>query len=166
MTKGIQSSENPLVYTLITQIGAGSPQVVDLRSCLLNDYLFLDHPGNLWLLNSLINIYLVSYTTLLRVRMNEQVPVQPSALENPSVDKHSDDEVPRIEYQESFHLIEDKDDMRVGLSYSAELDETSMDIIKDEDDDASLFEDKNSIEPKLEMVNDFSRVKPEAPELS
>ena len=63
--------------------------------------------------------------------MDEQVPVQPSALENPSVDKHSDDEVPRIEYQESFHLIDDKDDMRVGLSYSAELDETSMDIIKD-----------------------------------
>ena len=29
--------------------------------------------------------------------------------------------------------------MRVGLSYSAELDDTSMDIIKDEDDDANLF---------------------------
>ena len=57
--------------------------------------------------------------------------------------------------------------MRVGLSYSAELDDTSMDIIKDEDDDANLFQDKNSIQPKLEKVNnDFSRVKPEAPELS
>ena len=49
MTKEIESSEDPQICTLVTQIGVVSPQVIDLRNCLLNDYLCLDHPGNLWL---------------------------------------------------------------------------------------------------------------------
>ena len=60
------------------------------------------------------------------------------------------------------------DDFSVALSYSADLEEeSSMDLIKDEDeDDASLFEGENAVQPELEKVKDLAMMKPEAPELS
>jgi hypothetical protein len=62
-------------------------------------------------------------------------------------------------------MIEGEVDLRLA-SYSAYLDESRMDLIKDEeDDDASLFADKNHIHPKLEKANDHAVVKPEAPDL-
>ena len=100
--------------------------------------------------------------------MDEPVPVQTSPLENPSVAKPSG-EAPRIEYQESPQLIEGMDDFSVALSYSADLEEeSSMDLIKDEDEDdnASLFEGKNNVQPEPEKVKDIAMMKPEAPELS
>ena len=89
-----------------------------------------------------------------------QASNQPSAIESLPTTCESkqrlDDEITsRIEYQEYTQMIKGNDD-EIGafLSYSADYDEPSMHMIKDEDEDASLFMDKDQIQAKLEKLKD------------
>lgn len=98
-----------------------------------------------------------------------QASIQPSPFDSlpPCETKQRhDDELPsRIEYQEYQQMIKGNYDIGAVLSYSADYDEPSMHMIKYEDEDASLFVDKDQTQAKIEKVKDQpSDLRPDAPE--
>ena len=60
MIERINSTEDPLECTLITRFGAGNPKIYDLRDCVKDDFLTLDHPDNIFLGNPYVDVYLAS----------------------------------------------------------------------------------------------------------